>query len=221
MSAFTKIDQKILQDKLVFTVSVEEEGTGKCNYISDFEKNIYIQQWHSYGPHMIITRRLFPQESHFRKRRQHKFHTWLERCPLLTPPKFMRKEQKWREKWANAIFTSSLFLHFYTFLQIEEGLADTTLSSEQVKAVDYNNTPIANMSLHLLVGSRWSARLIQNLTTGDDGIATFTLCTEDMEENIELWVREKKNWNSMCSLDDVSVMQKHPSDVPPCCDSLS
>lgn len=86
-----------------------------------------------------------------------------------------------------------LFLHFYTFVRIEEGPADTTLSSEQVKAVHYNNTPIANMALHLFVGSRWSARLIHNLTTNNDGIATFTLYTEDMEENIRLEVREKKN----------------------------
>lgn len=102
----------------------------------------------------------------------------------------MKKEQMWREKWANANCTSPLFLHFYTFLQIE-GLADTTLSSKQVKAVHYNNTPIANMPLHLFVGGRWSARLIQNLTTNNDGIATFTLCTEDMEENIRLEVKEK------------------------------
>lgn len=105
----------------------------------------------------------------------------------------MKKEQMWREKWANAIFTSPLFLHFYTFLRIEEGLADATLSSEQVKAVHYNNTPIVNMPLHLFVGARWSARLIRNLTTNEHGIATFTLCTKDKEENIRLEVREKKN----------------------------
>ncbi|XP_071372715.1 alpha-2-macroglobulin-like [Centroberyx affinis] len=56
----------------------------------------------------------------------------------------------------------------------------------KVKVVYFNNTPIPNKLVHLLEGGRWSARLIQNLTTDSDGIATFSLNTTDLRGDINL-----------------------------------
>lgn len=62
---------------------------------------------------------------------------------------------------------------------------------KQVKAVYYNDTPIANMALYLFEGQSWIKELIQNLTTNSEGIAEFTLCTTDHGDIINLEVREK------------------------------
>ncbi|XP_037630769.1 alpha-2-macroglobulin-like [Sebastes umbrosus] len=58
----------------------------------------------------------------------------------------------------------------------------------KIKAVYYNNTPIPGMPVHLFEGERWSARLLQNLTTDSDGVATFSLSTADFKGDIHLHV---------------------------------
>uniref|UniRef100_A0A3P9INP9 Alpha-2-macroglobulin-like n=1 Tax=Oryzias latipes TaxID=8090 RepID=A0A3P9INP9_ORYLA len=59
----------------------------------------------------------------------------------------------------------------------------------KVKAVYYNNTPIANMLLHLSEGHLWSLHRTQNLTTDSNGVATFSLNTTTFNGNIRLHIR--------------------------------
>ncbi|XP_038548739.1 alpha-2-macroglobulin-like [Micropterus salmoides] len=61
----------------------------------------------------------------------------------------------------------------------------------KVKAVHYNNTPIPDMPVYLFEGERWSARLVQNLTTDSDGIATFSFSTANFKQDIRLRVGNK------------------------------
>ncbi|XP_038548727.1 alpha-2-macroglobulin-like [Micropterus salmoides] len=61
----------------------------------------------------------------------------------------------------------------------------------KVKAVHYNNTPIPDMPVYLFEGERWSARLVQNLTTDSDGIATFSFSTANFKGDIHLYVGNK------------------------------
>ncbi|XP_038548731.1 alpha-2-macroglobulin-like isoform X3 [Micropterus salmoides] len=61
----------------------------------------------------------------------------------------------------------------------------------KVKAVHYNNTPIPDMPVYLFEGERWSARLVQNLTTDSDGIATFSFNSADLKGGIHLHVSNK------------------------------
>ncbi|XP_071327810.1 alpha-2-macroglobulin-like isoform X1 [Trachinotus anak] len=58
----------------------------------------------------------------------------------------------------------------------------------KVKAIDYNDKPIPDMKLYLLRGERWSVQQIQNLTTDSNGVATFSLSTDDLEGDIKLHV---------------------------------
>lgn len=60
----------------------------------------------------------------------------------------------------------------------------------QVKAVYFNNTPIPDKLVHLLDVESWSGRLLQNLTTNSDGIATFSLNTTGHKGDIQLRVSE-------------------------------
>uniref|UniRef100_A0A8P4GQU2 Alpha-2-macroglobulin n=1 Tax=Dicentrarchus labrax TaxID=13489 RepID=A0A8P4GQU2_DICLA len=57
-----------------------------------------------------------------------------------------------------------------------------------VKAVYYNNTPIADMPVYLSEGNSWSSRRLQNLTTNSDGVATFSFSTADFNGDIHLHV---------------------------------
>ncbi|XP_017260893.2 ovostatin homolog [Kryptolebias marmoratus] len=58
----------------------------------------------------------------------------------------------------------------------------------KVKAVHYNNTPIVDMPLYLFTGERWSASLVQNLTTDINGVATFSLSTDTFSGDVSLHV---------------------------------
>ncbi|XP_061682703.1 alpha-2-macroglobulin-like [Syngnathoides biaculeatus] len=63
----------------------------------------------------------------------------------------------------------------------------------KVKALHYNNTPIASMDLYLLEGDVWPPRLRQNLTTDHDGFAKFSLSTPDHKADIHLYVSASTN----------------------------
>lgn len=77
----------------------------------------------------------------------------------------------------------------------EDILSDTTSRFfQQVKAVHYNDTPIADMSLYLFEGETWSSRRLHNLTTDSDGIASFSLNTGQFIGNIHLHVSRKKHY---------------------------
>lgn len=58
----------------------------------------------------------------------------------------------------------------------------------QVKAVHFNDTPIADMKLYLFKGERWSAQLVQNLTTDINGVVTFSLSTDTFSGDVPLHV---------------------------------
>uniref|UniRef100_A0A8C6T0U8 Alpha-2-macroglobulin-like n=1 Tax=Neogobius melanostomus TaxID=47308 RepID=A0A8C6T0U8_9GOBI len=67
---------------------------------------------------------------------------------------------------------------------------DTTVEGK-VKALRYNDQPLANMDLYLFEGERWSSRHLQNLTTDNNGVATFSLDTAGHNGNIRLHVSDK------------------------------
>ncbi|XP_034549609.1 murinoglobulin-1-like [Notolabrus celidotus] len=56
----------------------------------------------------------------------------------------------------------------------------------KVKAVRHDGTPITNMLVYLLEGGRWSARLLQNVTTDSEGIANFSISTAEKNRDIRL-----------------------------------
>ncbi|KAM8853867.1 alpha-2-macroglobulin-P-like [Synchiropus picturatus] len=58
----------------------------------------------------------------------------------------------------------------------------------KVKGVYYNNTPMANVPLYLFEGERWSSRHLQNLTTDHDGVASFSISTDDRKQDLHLHV---------------------------------
>ncbi|XP_058489894.1 alpha-2-macroglobulin-like [Solea solea] len=61
----------------------------------------------------------------------------------------------------------------------------------KIKALHYNDTPIADMDLYLFRGERWSTKLIQNLTTDNDGVAAFSFSTANLTGDITLQVSNK------------------------------
>nr|XP_057935129.1 alpha-2-macroglobulin-like isoform X2 [Doryrhamphus excisus] len=80
-----------------------------------------------------------------------------------------------------------------SFVETDKIYEEGTTVQGKVKAVHYNNTPIANMDVHLLEGQNWMARLLKNLTTDSDGIATFSFDTSDIKGDIRLYVSASTN----------------------------
>lgn len=69
-------------------------------------------------------------------------------------------------------------------------LSDKTVCFQQIKAVHFNNTPISDMVVHLYYETKGSSHLLQNLRTGSDGVAAFSLNTTDLDGDITLTVSE-------------------------------
>uniref|UniRef100_A0A3Q1IUN2 Alpha-2-macroglobulin-like n=1 Tax=Anabas testudineus TaxID=64144 RepID=A0A3Q1IUN2_ANATE len=63
----------------------------------------------------------------------------------------------------------------------------------KVKAVYYNNTPIPDLTVCLLVGERWSLHELQNLTTDSEGVATFSFNTTNYRAGIVLHVSKMQH----------------------------
>ncbi|XP_055004063.1 alpha-2-macroglobulin-like protein 1 isoform X2 [Boleophthalmus pectinirostris] len=61
----------------------------------------------------------------------------------------------------------------------------------KVKAVTFDDQPIANTNLYLFEGEFWSSRHLQNLTTDSNGVATFSLDTTTYSGNIHLHISQK------------------------------
>ncbi|XP_053279690.1 alpha-2-macroglobulin isoform X2 [Pleuronectes platessa] len=61
----------------------------------------------------------------------------------------------------------------------------------KVKAVHFNDTPIADKKVYLIKGVRWSSCLLQNLTSDSDGVATFSFSTAELNGEINLHVSNK------------------------------
>ena len=72
----------------------------------------------------------------------------------------------------------------------------------QIKAIHYNDTGIADRTIHLFKGPTWSAELLLNLTTGSDGVAQFSLNTTTFTGDFELIV----SW--VCV--HISITHTHP-----------
>ncbi|XP_070762049.1 alpha-2-macroglobulin-like [Enoplosus armatus] len=128
MSAFTKFDQKVLQDVLNIRAVVEEEGTGISHQQDNRMEISYV----------------------------------VGKLSFIDTPKIY-------EQGSNV-----------------EG---------KVKAVYYNNTPIPDMPVYLFEGERWSARLLQNLTTDSDGVTAFSFSTANRNNDIQLYVSNKPTWD--------------------------
>ncbi|XP_055082249.1 alpha-2-macroglobulin-like protein 1 isoform X1 [Periophthalmus magnuspinnatus] len=64
---------------------------------------------------------------------------------------------------------------------------DTTIQGK-VKAVRFDDQPMANTDLYLFEGERWSSRHLQNLTTDGNGVATFSLDTSIYRGDIHLHI---------------------------------
>ncbi|XP_070399856.1 alpha-2-macroglobulin [Nothobranchius furzeri] len=59
----------------------------------------------------------------------------------------------------------------------------------KVKAVHHNDTPIPHMPLYLLIRKTWSTHLLlQNLTTDNDGFASFSISTDAFSGDATLYV---------------------------------
>ncbi|XP_059186799.1 alpha-2-macroglobulin-like isoform X2 [Centropristis striata] len=58
----------------------------------------------------------------------------------------------------------------------------------KVKAIYYNDTPIADMPVYLLEGKSRSARRLENLTTDSNGIATFSFNTDNNKRELTFYV---------------------------------
>lgn len=90
-------------------------------------------------------------------------------------------------------------VHIYIAGELKRPLVTQLSPFKQVKAVYYNDTPIADMKLHLFKGQTWSKDLFENATTDSQGIAVFSICTVDEEPTINLGVREKIRQNQRLS----------------------
>ncbi|KAL3999243.1 Rab11 family-interacting protein 3/4 [Sarotherodon galilaeus] len=56
----------------------------------------------------------------------------------------------------------------------------------KVKAVYHNNTPICDAPVYLFTGQMWQARSLQNLTTDNNGVASFSFRTDKFNGHIRL-----------------------------------
>uniref|UniRef100_A0A8P4KSL4 Alpha-2-macroglobulin n=1 Tax=Dicentrarchus labrax TaxID=13489 RepID=A0A8P4KSL4_DICLA len=83
-------------------------------------------------------------------------------------------------------------------------------SLHKVKAVYYNNTPIADMPVYLFKGNSWSSRRLQNLTTNSDGVATFSFSTADFNGDIHLHVSKntQKANQGMCLMSKLELLNE-------------
>lgn len=121
MSTFTKLDQKVLQDTLVITAKMEEEGTGITQSQEERISISYI----------------------------------VGKLSFFDTPKVYDK--------------------------------GSTLNGK-VKAVKYNDEPITDTVVYLFEGERWSSRHLQNLTTDNNGVASFSIDTSKYNGDLHLHI---------------------------------
>ncbi|XP_073343453.1 alpha-2-macroglobulin-P-like isoform X3 [Pagrus major] len=82
--------------------------------------------------------------------------------------------------------TLSYVIGRLSFIDTPKVYDQAVILEGKVKAVYYNNTPIPDKLVHLFHGAMSSSRLLQNLTTDSDGIATFSLNTTSFKGDIQL-----------------------------------
>ncbi|KAK2917021.1 hypothetical protein Q8A67_001395 [Cirrhinus molitorella] len=66
-----------------------------------------------------------------------------------------------------------------TFLDLPSFFDSGSVINGKILATYFNGTPIARKAVYLLDGSQWPNKLLLNLTTNQNGLATFSLNTQD------------------------------------------
>ncbi|KAL1279111.1 hypothetical protein QQF64_025784 [Cirrhinus molitorella] len=66
-----------------------------------------------------------------------------------------------------------------TFLDLPNYFDSGSVINGKILATYFNGTPIARKAVYLLDGSQWPNKLLLNLTTNQNGLATFSLNTQD------------------------------------------
>ncbi|KAL1279110.1 hypothetical protein QQF64_025783 [Cirrhinus molitorella] len=66
-----------------------------------------------------------------------------------------------------------------TFLDLPNFFDSGSVINGNILATYFNGTPIARKAVYLLDGSQWPNKLLLNLTTNQNGLATFSLNTQD------------------------------------------
>ncbi|XP_070684725.1 alpha-2-macroglobulin-like [Pempheris klunzingeri] len=86
----------------------------------------------------------------------------------------------------------SHFIGKFSFIHTPRIYNQGSTLEGKIKAVYFNNTPIPDMVIYLFSVVSWSPRLLQNLITDSDGIATFSLNTTGLNGDITLKVSHTK-----------------------------
>lgn len=184
MSTFTKVSQKVLRDDLQIRAKVEEEGTGKSYNIL---YHIYMKKRENYTAVLWNSCCNVEASCTGISRQQEQRITIsyvVGKLSFTDTPKIYDKGSNVEGK------VRACGLHF--FVVILDAVHSRWLCAfQQVQAVHYNNTPIPNMPLYLFEGERRSSRRLQNLTTNNDGVATFSFSTAELNGDIQLHVSKK------------------------------
>lgn len=178
MSTFTKAD-KVLEDVLDLLATVEEEGTGMfyihvaLKYFSQFGKLCNME--------VSCTGILQSQVKEI------SISYVVGQLSFIDTPKIYSKGSNVQGKVS---IKHLHFVPFISYIQWKMGFWEY-VCFQQVIAVDYYNAPVPEKSLYLFEGEMWSSRLLQNLTTNKNGVATFSFGTSKYSGNIQLYVSVK------------------------------
>ncbi|XP_066519246.1 alpha-2-macroglobulin-like isoform X2 [Hoplias malabaricus] len=73
------------------------------------------------------------------------------------------------------------------FVDVPKTFERDTVIEGKIKVTSFSGAPVPNKEVYLLEGHRWSAKLLRNLTTDDNGLANFTVnAPKDPETQISL-----------------------------------
>ncbi|KAM6959281.1 alpha-2-macroglobulin-P-like [Aplochiton taeniatus] len=100
-----------------------------------------------------------------------------EGIPEFTIPCYKHSIQLEKSGCATYSFDTSVFHNPPGMVKI---LSNHLQLTAKVKALHFNDTPMADKPAFVFVGPSWSARRIQNLTTDSQGIASFSLDTSTL-----------------------------------------
>lgn len=169
---FTNKFEEKLQNSFLVNVNVTEEGTGEL--LADL--NQWLVVWCLYVCGVSVSSQMYwcqnPQQCPLRLK--------LARSCFWTSQISLTMDQSLTERQAKLHFLDRL--HWFLFL---------TFLSQQISASSFNGTPIARKAVYLLDSSQWPNKLLQNLTTNLNGVASFSLKTTDFPKadlNLLVWL---------------------------------
>ncbi|XP_056599256.1 alpha-2-macroglobulin-P-like [Triplophysa dalaica] len=64
-----------------------------------------------------------------------------------------------------------------TFVDLPDVFEHGSVLEGKIKVAQFNGTPIHNTAVYLLEGQSWASKVLQNLTTGSNGLVSFSLNT--------------------------------------------